>query len=189
MIPSPFALFLRHGEREPIPDDAPYADVDLTPRGLAEVARLAIQLEGSLSWTAASPFLRCRRTAEGLGRAAEADTRLGAPGPWPLDSDRVAEHFRARGTEGVVRAQIAGEVLAGMRPAADAVPLLLSAGIERLTRGSGVCVSHDAVLMPAMAWLFGADAAEEWLPPLSGFAVVIRDSGPVAIWRGRERPC
>ena len=92
-------------------------------------------------------------------------------------------------TEGVVRAQVAGLVLPGMRPASDAVPLLLSTGIDLINRGSGVCVSHDAVLMPAMAFLFGAEAAEEWLAPLGGFAVYFREGGPVAVWCGRERPC
>ncbi|MDP2314360.1 MAG: histidine phosphatase family protein [Pseudomonadota bacterium] len=191
MIPTSghFVLFLRHGERAPLPADAPYADVDLTPAGYAAVASLSERLEGRLAWTAASPFLRCRVTARGLGREPEDDTRLGHPGAWVVDRDIAATQFADRTTEGVVRAQVSGLVLPGMRPASEAVPLLLSTGLDRIGSGSGVCVSHDAVIMPAMAWLFGADAADEWLAPLGGFAVHLRADGPVAVWRDRERRC
>lgn len=184
-----FILFIRHGERAPLSADDPYADVDLTPSGYAGVARLAAALRGRIHWTAASPFLRCRATALGLGYEPADDTRLGRHGPWVVDPDAAGREFLSRGTEGVVRAQIDGVPLQGMRGAEDAVPLLLSAGLERARLGSGVCVSHDAVLMPAMAWLFGGDAVAEWLAPLGGFAVEFRASGPVAVWRDRERRC
>jgi len=191
MIPGTetFILFLRHGERAPIPEDDPHLDVDLTPAGYRAVERLAKSLPGPLAWSAASPFRRCRVTARGLGPEPEDDTRLGRHGPWIADHRIADREFRARGTESFVRAQIAGEVLPGVRHPDEAVPLLLSAGLDRAHRGAGACVTHDAVLMPAMAWLFGADAAEEWLPPLGGFVVEMRRGGPVAVWRGRERRC
>ena len=191
MIPNtdPFLLFIRHGERAPLPPDEPYADVDLTPAGYAGGAALGERLAGRLAWTVASPFLRCRVTARGLGCEPTDDTRLGRHGPWIADHALAGLAFAALGTEGVVRRQVAGDVIAGIRPPAEAVPILLSTGLDRINRGSGVCVSHDAVLMPAMAFLFGAEAAEEWLAPLGGFAVYFRERGPVAVWRGRERPC
>lgn len=184
-----FIMFIRHGERAEIPPEDPYRDVDLTPAGYAGVARLAEQLRGRLRWTAASPFLRCCVTARGLGCEPEQDSRLGNPGPWVTDAEVAGREFASRGTHGVVRAQVTGAALGGMRRAEDAVPLLLAAGLERASRGSGVCVSHDAVLMPAMAWLFGVEAADEWLSPLHGFTVELRAGGPVAVWRGRERRC
>lgn len=191
MIPQDgtFILFIRHGHREPIPADDPYADVDLTPEGYAAVAALARSLETRVRWTAASPFRRCRATARGFGPEPEDDTRLGRHGPWIEDHVAAGREFATRGTEGVVRAQVAGIDLAGMRPPEAAVPLLLSAGLDRVGLGSGVCVTHDAVLMPAMAWLFGSDAADAWLPPLRGFTVHIRPQGPIACWNGRERAC
>lgn len=184
-----FVLFIRHGERAPLPPDEPYCDVDLTPAGYADVARLAATLRGRIRWTAASPFLRCRVTAKGLGYDPQDDTRLGRHGPWVVDADAAGREFVSRGTEGVVRAQVAGVPLPGIRSADVAVPLLLSAGLDRARLGSGVCVSHDAVLMPAMAWLFGVDAVAEWLAPLGGFAVELRAGGPVAVWRDREHRC
>lgn len=191
MIPpgGTFVLFIRHAERAPLPADEPYADVDLTPAGYAAVAALAGVLAGRIHWAATSPFRRCRATALGLGLSAEDDARLGRHGPWVADPDAAGREFATRGTEGVVRAQIAGTALAGIRRPEVAVPLLLAAGLDRAGRGSGVCVTHDAVLMPAMAWLFGADAADAWLPPLAGFVVEVRSNGPVACWAGRERPC
>ncbi|MCC6216361.1 MAG: histidine phosphatase family protein [Polyangiaceae bacterium] len=191
MIPTTgtFALFIRHGDRYPIPTGDPYADVDLTPEGYAAVARLGRRLQGRIRWTAASPFLRCRATAHGLGCDPADDFRLGRHGPWIVDHERAGREFERRGTAGVVRAQVAGVALAGFRHPEEAVPLLLAAGLDRLSRGSGVCVTHDAVLMPAMAWLFGADAAEPWLAPLDGFAVHLRPRGAVACWKGRERAC
>lgn len=184
-----FILFIRHGERAPLPPNEPFGDVDLTPRGYADVALLAESLSSRIRWTASSPFLRCRVTARGLRYEPEDDTRLGRHGPWVIDPEEAGREFVTRGTEGVVRAQVAGLPLNGLRRPEEAVPLLLSAGLDRASRGSGVCVSHDAVLMPAMAWLFGADTVTEWLAPLEGFTVELRAGGPVAIWRDRERRC
>lgn len=183
----PFILFIRHAERNPILSDDPYEDVDLTPRGYADVAELSLRLSGRLAWTAASPVLRCRLTAAGLGRTPQDDTRLGKYGPWIADPEAAGCEFASRGAKGVVRAQVAGCTLSGIRAAKEAVPLLLSAGLDRLHQGSGVCVSHDAVLMPSMAWIFGPEAAETWLVPLGGFALIRRTDGLVALWNEQER--
>lgn len=191
MIPptGTFVLFLRHGERAPLPPDDPYADVDLTPAGYDAVAALARTLDGRLAWTAASPFRRCRVTARGLGPMHEDDTRLGRHGPWVEEHAEASRQFASLGTEEVVRAQVRGESVPGLRQPEVAVPILLSAGLDRVHRGSGACITHDAVLMPAMAWLFGVDAANDWLAPLGGFCLQMRASGPVACWNGRQRPC
>lgn len=191
-LPQPgtdFILFIRHGDRMPLPPDDPYCDVDLSPKGYADVARLAEVIRGRISWSTASPFLRCRVTARGLGHEPEDDTRLGRHGPWIHDHEAASREFAKRGTEGVVRAQTMGLTLEGIRSAQEAVPILLSAGLDRRTRGSGVCVTHDAVLMPAMHWLFGEEAVAQWLSPLGGFVLQLRAQGNVAVWRGRERPC
>ncbi|MEQ1871709.1 MAG: histidine phosphatase family protein [Vicinamibacterales bacterium] len=182
-----FVLFVRHADRPPIPKDDPYADVGLTESGQAAIGSLAAELKGRVCWTAASPYKRCQITADGLGAEPELDTRLGRPGPWIVSREEVFPEFEARGSMGVVRALVDGVKLPGMRSAEEAVPRLLAAGLERAARGSGVCVSHYSILMPAMAWLFGPAAAAEQLPPLDGFALELRDSGLVACWRGQER--
>ncbi|MCA9495123.1 MAG: histidine phosphatase family protein [Myxococcales bacterium] len=187
--PEPFVLFVRHAARAEIPPDDPFADVDLTPAGYAAARAMAEGMKGRVQWAASSPFLRCRATARAFGHEPEDDTRLGRHGPWVFDHEAAGREFARLGTEGVVRAQIAGAALSGLRGPDAAVPFLLSSGLDRLRRGSGICVTHDAVLMPAIAWLFGADAAGAWLAPLDGFAVYLRGGAPVAVWRDRERPC
>lgn len=188
MIPDDgaFVLFIRHGERAPLPADDPHADVDLTPAGYAAVTALARDLAGRIRWTAASPFLRCRVTARGLGFEPEDDTRLGRHGPWIEAHEAAGREFAERGTEAVVRAQIAGVELAGIRRPEAAVPLLLSAGLDRIGRGPGVCVTHDAVLMPAIAALTGERFHDTWLQPLDGFALVLTGGAMYCQFRGRR---
>lgn len=185
----PFALFVRHGPRHEIPKGDPYADVDLTPAGEALVTQLGALIGPRLAWGASSPFLRCVRTARLVGVEPELDSRLGQDGPWVVDPTAAGALFAARGTEDVVRAQIAGERLEGFRPAPEGLALLLSTARDRLSAGAGICVSHDAVLMPAIAALFGPDATEGWLDPLDGFVLLPRGAGLIARWGDRERPC
>lgn len=186
----PFALFLRHAERAPIPPDAPFADVDLIEAGAAQARALGQHLLGRLSWAAVSPWQRCRRTATLMTDApAKDDTRLGAPGPWVLDEHQAARLFSELGTEGVVRAQIAGQRWPFLRSAAEGTHLLLRAARDRLEagRGSGICISHDAVLIPAIAALTGERFENTWLVPLDGFAVQPGERGLVLLWRGQRR--
>lgn len=191
---APFVLFLRHAERAPLPPQDPYADVDLTPAGHEAARALGARLRMLLSWAAISPFLRCRRTAEALwerpeGPDVEVDTRLGSPGPWVVDRAEGARLFAELGTEGVVRAQLSGRRWPFIRTPEEGTRLLLSAARERLDagRGSGVCVSHDAVLMPAIGELTQEHFTGDWLAPLDGFAVQ-RFAGHLrCLWRGEAR--
>ena len=190
----PFALFLRHAERAPIPPEDPYADVELTLAGHEASRALGHRLRTRLSWAAISPFLRCRRTAEALEErpglpGVEVDVRLGSPGPWVVDRTEGARLFAELGTEGVVRAQLSGNRWPFIRTAEEGTRLLLSAALERLDagRGNGVCVSHDTVLMPAIARLTGERFTGEWLAPLDGFAVQRLAGHLRCIWRGECR--
>lgn len=185
----PFALFLRHAEREEVPADAPYADVDLTPAGTLAARLLGRSIGGALGWAAASPFLRCRRTARELSGGhnipVDEDTRLGRHGPWVLDHEAGARLFESLGMKGVVHAQMAGTRWPCIRSLEDGTRLLLSSALDRIERsGSGVCVSHDAVLMPAIAWLTGDTFEGRWLSPLDGFALQRHPRGWQCVWRG-----
>lgn len=185
----PFALFLRHAEREEVPVDAPYADVDLTPAGTLAARALGRSIGETLTWAATSPFLRCRRTARELsgGHAItlEEDTRLGSHGPWMVDHEAGARLFASLGMKGVVHEQMAGTRWPCMRPLDEGTRLLLSSALDRIERGgSGVCVSHDAVLMPAIAWLTGDTFDGRWLSPLDGFALQRHPRGWLCLWRG-----
>jgi broad specificity phosphatase PhoE len=195
LVPStPFVLFLRHAERDALPPENPYADVDLTPNGHEAALELGRMLRTRTCWAAISPFLRCQRTAEALVERPdmsrmEMDSRLGSPGPWVLDRAEGARLFAELGTEGVVRAQLSGRRWPFVRAAAEGTRVLLSAALERLEagRGSGVCVSHDSVLMPAIASLTGEPFTGDWLMPLDGFALQRGGGGLRCIWRGEHR--
>jgi hypothetical protein len=71
--------------------------------------------------------------------------------------------------------------------------VLLGAALERLADGaSGLCVSHDAVLMPAIAHLTGDRFEGRWLQALDGIAVQPRGGALRVWWRGEftvVRPC
>ncbi len=182
-------LFLRHAERAPLDPADPYADVDLTVRGEQQTSALAPVLSMRPQWTAVSPFLRCVRTARYLcDGTPEVDHRLGDPGPWVIDGAAGARLFAELGTQGVVRAQMAGVRWPHIRGAAEGTRLLLSAAQERLGagRGPGLCISHDAVLMPALAHLVGAGFDGTWLAPLDGFAVQVNHGKLRCTWRGRQ---
>lgn len=186
---NPFALFLRHAERAPLDSTDPYADVDLTERGEQQASALANVLPTRLQWAATSPFLRCARTAHFLcDGAAEVDVRLGRPGPWVIDDAAGARLFAELGTEGVVRAQLRGVRWPFIRGAVEGTHLLLSAAQERLEaeRGPGLCISHDAVLMPALDYLAGSDFDGSWLEPLDGFAVQVVHGSLRCTWHGRQ---
>ena len=186
----PFGLFLRHAARDPIPRSDLYADVELTPVGRSSAAELGGQTAGRLSWTAISPFRRCHQTAALLHPGVpEEDGRLGEPGPWVLDREEGARTFERMGTIKVVRAQIGGAPLNAFRGLANGSRVLLSAALDRIAagRGSGACVTHDAVLMPALHWLTG-DPLPDWLEPLDGFAIQREGPGLVCTWRGRAHP-
>lgn len=186
----PFALFLRHAARHDVPAHDPYADVDLTEAGVSAARALATSLDGAISHVLVSPFLRCRRTgALVAGDAAPLvdDQRLGAHGPWVTDPDAGARLFSRLGLDGVVRAQIAGAACDGLRPLSEGSRLLLSCALDAWpATGSVLCVSHDAVLMPAIAHLTGHRFDGAWLAPLDGFVVVRGLSGFDVLWRGER---
>ncbi len=188
-LSSPAALFIRHAERADIDPTDPYADVDLTARGQEQARLLARLLPFRPSWAAVSSFLRCSKTADFLGAKATAiDERLGRPGPWVLDQEAGARLFAELGTEGVVRGQIVGTRWPSVRSQSEGTRLLLAAATDRLTAGlgHGVCVSHDAVLMPAIAALTGERFEGSWLVPLDGFAIQYERGNLRCIWQGRS---
>lgn len=121
----------------------------------------------------------------------EVDTRLGSPGPWVMERSEGARLFAELGTEGVVRAQVSGAHWPFIRESREGTRLLLSAALDRVEggRGSGVCVSHDAVLMPAIAHLTGERfmGAGAWLDPLDGFAVQRLGDRLHCLWRDECR--
>ncbi len=177
----PRALLLRHADRHPMPD-GDGDDLKLTADGEARACLLDRRLGDGPRWGLTSPLLRCRRTADLANFPADASPLLGAPGPFVVDRARGAQVFQTHGTQAVVRAHLRGETWGCMRSPADGARLVLAELRRGLVDrpGTGLAVSHDAIVMPIVAVLTGEPFTDEWLAPLDGLVV----TPGAAYWRG-----
>ena len=181
---APRVLLIRHSDRPVLSAGDSGFDLALTDAGRARAGALGPKLAGAERWAVSSPLRRCVETAECAGMVPESSALLGAPGPYVVDGDRGGEVFGAHGTEGVVRGQIAGETWGCMRPLVEGATLLLDWLWALLDErgGEGLAVSHDAIVMPTLAWAVGVSFDDTWLAPLDGAVLV-----PCAIvWQGRR---
>jgi Histidine phosphatase superfamily (branch 1) len=187
-------LLIRHADRHPLAPGIDDREAEISEEGGARAESLGRILQARDGfWVETSPLFRCRRTAErileGAARTAvvAANELLGDPGPFVVDPRGGGVLFASLGVERLVRGQIAGEMWPPLRPTADGVRLLVGDLARRLrTRGgTGICVSHDAIVMPVIAALTGEQFEEAWLDPLDGVALTIGAGGRIqAIWRG-----
>ncbi|MBL9099439.1 MAG: histidine phosphatase family protein [Myxococcales bacterium] len=179
---APRVLLLRHADRHPMPTGSG-DDLDLTADGEARARLLDRRLGDGPRWALTSPLLRCRRTADLANFAADASPLLGAPGPFVVDRARGVQVFETHGTDAVVRAHLRGETWGCMRPPAEGTHIVLAElGQHLATRpGTGLAVSHDAIVMPIVACLTDELFTDDWLAPLDGL-VLTRDA---VFWRGR----
>jgi hypothetical protein len=163
-------LLLRHADRPPILEGATGDELGLTAEGEARARLLGERLGAEPRWALTSPLVRCRRTASLAGLAAEPSALLGAPGPFVIDSARGGVVFGAHGTDVVVRAQLRGETWECMRGLAEGARLVLNELCMQLEahEGTGLAVSHDAIVMPIVAWVTGETFEGDWLAPLDG---------------------
>lgn len=176
-------LLVRHSDRPASVPGISDADFGLTEVGEARARLLGRRLGDGLRWALSSPLRRCRRTAELAGLVAEDSTLLGAPGPFVVDCPRGQEVFESHGTPVVVRAQIRGETWGCMRALEEGAASVVHDLLGRLGArpGTGLAVSHDAIVMPILAWITGETFADRWLDPLDG-AILTPDA---LFWEGR----
>lgn len=182
---APRVLLIRHADRPPIPAGDAGVNTPLTALGEARSQALGQRL-GEPIWAVTSPLLRCVRTAALAGATPETSNLLGDPGPFVVDMERGGEVFGGRGTRAVVRAQLRGETWGCMRPLGEGASLIheLLRGLVSARAGTGVAVSHDAIVMPYVRWATGYDFHKDWLAPLDGIVLT-----PGAfIWRGQRYP-
>lgn len=188
----PVSLLLRHGERPPLPAGEVGLALALTPAGLAQAEALGAALSGRLGRLHTSPILRCRETAEALRagarttRAWTEDTLLGAPGVFVVDGDRASEHWHVRGNEVVLEHLAYGDErwagLAEPRAAAHRLAAHL-AGPLRAADAPVIhaFVTHDAILLPAVARLLAAALDRTWCPHFLEGAAFWRDGDDLCL--------
>lgn len=182
----PLVLLLRHSDRTEIPDGEAGDDVGLLGVGKERCEALARALkgQGGVAWAEASPLVRCMTTARLLARAVEASSLLGAPGPFVVDHAEGGRVFGSRGTEHVVRTQIAGQPWPFMRPLDDGARLLLRHVRVCLGEhtGIGAMISHDAIVMPIVSWTTGDRFEGSWLSPLDGLVIAPGSGQGLTVW-------
>ena len=189
------ALALRHAEREAIPPGGYGNDVPLTRHGITSSRRLGEALSSRpVAVVRTSPLPRCVQTAEniiadaGWDAVTVPDQRLGAPGPFVVESELAGPLFLTISPEGVVERQLADDKpLDGMRPAAEGVRLLLDLLTPHPeTQGRlALFVTHDAVLAVLVGSLYGLNVGEFAWPDYLDALVLWRDSDRLRFrWRG-----
>lgn len=171
----PVSLLLRHGERPPLAAGEVGLALALTPAGLAQAEALGAALSGRLGRLHTSPILRCRETAQAVGVGAGTtgawteDTLLGAPGVFVADGDRAREHWQTRGHEVVLEHLAYGDApwpgLAEPTAAAHRLAAHLAAPLRAAAAPAiHLFVTHDAILLPAVARLIAAALDRTWCP-------------------------
>ncbi len=176
----PRAVLIRHGDRPPIPAGHAGFTTPLTASGERRTRALGPSL-GRLDWALSSPIFRCLRTAELAGRVADPSLLLGAPGAFITDETLGGAVFAEHGTMMVVREHVAtGRAWGCLRPVPEGAKRVLALLSSRLVEGSGVAVSHDAVVIPVVAFVTGHLFLVDWLNPLDGIVLC----AGVAYWRG-----
>ncbi len=180
----PWVALIRHSDRYSFRPDECGNETTLTKIGEQRARALGQWLGEPPAWALSSPLVRCVRTAELIGVTPQPSTLLGDPGPFVVDPEASMRVFVEHGTEAVVRAHIAGNTWDCMRAVAAGASLVWRELQLQLSErcGYGVAVSHDAVVMPVIAWLTGYDFGDEWLAPLDG-VVIGRDT---VIWQGQR---
>lgn len=190
-----WSVLLRHAERPPIPPGEFGSDLPITDAGRRSALALGRRLGASLRRLVTSPVRRCVETAEalrtGAGVAVEIklDLRLGAPGVWIADATEAERWFLELGAAEVVRRQIAGEALPGMRALDDGAARLIDLLFAPVGDDDGLAlyVTHDAVMAPLMANLYGLPALDDVMPHFLEAAVFdLRPRDPTCTWRGRR---
>lgn len=177
-------LLIRHSDRPASIPGLSDSDFGLTEVGESRARLLGRRLGDGLRWALSSPLRRCRRTAELAGLVADESTLLGAPGPFVVDCLKGQDVFETHGTAAVVRAQIQGETWGCMRGLEGGAACVVRDLLARLDArpGTGLAISHDAIVIPIIAWITGETFAGRWLDPLDG-AILTPDE---FLWEGRS---
>lgn len=192
------ALMIRHAEREAIPSGAFGWDVGLTEQGIRSSKRLGAALSEVRAVSAvSSPVYRCVQTVEALLRGSGScagvvtDRRLGDPGPFVVAPEVVGSLFLEVPVQEIARRQLEEPAPPpGMRRTEEGVAILLDLLTVNLGRNGRlfVYVTHDVILMPFVATLYGKSADETgWPDFLDGILLWQWDKRLNFNWRGFQQ--
>lgn len=186
-------FLLRHADREKKIEDSSGFDVPITSEGEDRAINLGNIMQNSIiSWSKTSPLPRCVQTigaiSHGYGKVIlnSFSSYLGEPGPFVFDGKVALKSFIDFGTEKLVREMINGKTFPGIRSSIEGSEFLLNGLIEMFEKnsGNGICISHDAILMPFIASYCDEDFVNDWLRPLDGVIVEKSDFSMCIWWKG-----
>ena len=189
-------FLIRHAEKDTQGSVREDLDMRLSEGGRRGAERLGATMGSQLKTLVSSSVPRCLETAEairtGAGRPIPllSDWRLGNPGVWVIDTEAAGEAFRTLGPREVVRRQLAGETVPGLRDMKGGARLLLECILSHLPEGGGyvVFVSHDAVIAPLIGHLINCVDIEAIWPDFLEQVVFTRGDDELTMeWRIRIR--
>ena len=180
------AMVIRHADREGQLDSLVSSDQLLTEKGRRRAFELGAGLKqfSKLRFFSSS-VLRCVETckliAEGRGLKPEIETLdlLGMRAPFMRDPERAYRLMKSMGLVPFIEAYVQGKLDPDVvMSCEEGGKLLLSQAIKGIEEDDGACVfvTHDMIITPFMAYLFGFDFKALGLAPfLDGFVVGGRD--------------
>lgn len=150
----PSILFIRHGDRNKIPDGEFGNDVELNEKGLSRSKELGISLANHrINKIFTSPIIRCVQTAqaisEGIGRDVpiEQSTLLGHPGAFVYDGHAAGQTYLQLGFRRFYQSLLNGIPLAGNLPIHEGAEILTNFFIHTsFNPGLNIHVSHDMIV-------------------------------------------
>jgi len=193
-----FILLIRHAEKRIDSEILDENQIFLTKSGRKEALAFGKELSllwGDIQYIKSSPIERCVTTAglilEGMGNNVEiiTSTNLGDPGVFITDDKVAVKHFNTYGCEKVVQFQIEGKELEGIRNLKGGSKLLLNEFLMDLksNKGSGLYVSHDAIIVPFLNYLTGdANIVRKWINYLEGAYFWLKEYSLFLLWDGKR---
>lgn len=150
----PAILFIRHGDRNKIPDGEFGNDVELNEKGMSRSMELGISLANHrVNKIFTSPIIRCVQTAksisEGIGREIpiEQSILLGHPGAFVYDSHAAGQTYLRLGFRKFYQNLLDGIPLDGNLPIHEGAGILTNLFVRTSgSPGLNIHVSHDMIV-------------------------------------------
>lgn len=159
---SPIVLFIRHAERPEIPSQETGNDLKLTEEGQNKSRILGRQLGQNIKSINSSPITRCLETASNIKSSSSSSVPitstkvLGDPGAYVFDEQLAWSNWLKNGSESVLSGLMANDKSPpGLHSVEHGTAALLRYFKPFLGGDNGyhICVSHDVVLLPFIAYL------------------------------------
>lgn len=187
------SILLRHAEREEIPAIDKDIKINLTAAGKLDAFNFGRSINKNLGSVFSSPIIRCVQTAShivhgsNMVRTIITEKRLGGPGVWVSDNRNAFEAFSVLGIHEIVKRQITGFPIQGIRDFKSGMNTMLDLLFNdyRLNlKKSNIFITHDAVIAPLVGFALNTTEPELIFPRFLESAIIIKNADSYElIWR------